>query len=149
MRGTHLLKHWASTQKVVTLSSGEAELAGVVKGSGEGLGIQSVARDLGMGVELHVHADSAAAIGICRRSGIGRVRHLAVGQLWVQERIRKGDFYLHKVPGEENPADLLTKHLDQGRIMRFLALVLTAFEPGRAATAPRLTAAVRASLAGL
>eukprot|EP00969_Alexandrium_andersonii_P052270 2295114-Alexandrium_andersonii.AAC.1 len=24
--------------------------------------------------------------GICRRTGIGRVRHLAVTQLWVQER---------------------------------------------------------------
>ena len=31
-RGKHLLKTWSTTQKVVTLSSGEAELAGVVKG---------------------------------------------------------------------------------------------------------------------
>ena len=32
-RGRHLLKTWSCTQKVVTLSSGEAELAGVVKGA--------------------------------------------------------------------------------------------------------------------
>ena len=31
MFGSHLVKHWSSTQKVVTLSSGEAELAGIVK----------------------------------------------------------------------------------------------------------------------
>ena len=37
----------------------------------------------------------AAAIGICRRTGIGRVRHLAVGQLWVQERLRE-EIVLHR-----------------------------------------------------
>ena len=42
----------------------------------------------------------SAASGICRRSGIGRVRHLAVGQLWVQERIRKAALTLHKVRGD-------------------------------------------------
>jgi hypothetical protein len=56
-----------------------------------------------------VHADSAAAIGICRRSGIGRARHLAVGQLWVQEKLREGCLCLHKVGGRANPVDLLTK----------------------------------------
>ena len=80
MRGAHLLKHWATTQKAITLSSGEAELTGVVKGVAEGLGMQSLLLDLGESLELEVHADSAAAIGICRRSGIGRARHLAVGQ---------------------------------------------------------------------
>ena len=53
-------------------------------------------------------ADSSAAIGICRRTGIGRVRHLGAGPLWVQERVRAGDFALVKHPGAENPADILT-----------------------------------------
>ena len=47
-------------------------------------------------MKLEVHADSAAAIGIGRRSGIGRVRPLAVGQLWVQEKLREGCFFLRK-----------------------------------------------------
>ena len=47
MRGAHLLKHWATTQKAITLSSGEAELTGVVKGVAEGLGMQSLLQDLG------------------------------------------------------------------------------------------------------
>ena len=87
-RGAHI-KHRAVTQKHVTLSSGEAELGGVVKGAAEGLGVQSLALDMGLQVKLAVHADSSAAIAICRRSGIGRARHLAVGQLWVQERFRQ------------------------------------------------------------
>ena len=49
-----------------------------------------------------MHADSSAAIGICKRTGIGKVRHLATGQLWVQERLRAGAFQLFKVLGQEN-----------------------------------------------
>ena len=44
----HLIKHWAPTQKVVTLSPGEAELYGVVKGATEALGLRSLAQDMGV-----------------------------------------------------------------------------------------------------
>lgn len=147
LRGGHLIKHWSSTQKVVTLSSGEAELAGVVKGAGEALGIQSVARDLGLEVAVRLHADSSAAIGICSRSGIGRIRHLAVGQLWVQEKIRDKTISLHKCAGEHNPGDLFTKHLDRAKIEHHLSLICVRSEPGRAVSAPKLATEVQAFLA--
>jgi hypothetical protein len=137
--GTHPLKHWSATQKYVTLSSGEAELGGVVKGVAEGLGAQALAADLGMQLSLSVHADSSAAIGICRRSGIGRVRHLAVGQLWVQDHLRRGTFQLFKVRGEENPADLCTKHLVRAAVDRLLEVCGLVRESGRADSAPRLS----------
>ena len=100
MRGRHLVRHYSRTQKTVTLSSAEAELGGVVQGASEGLGAQSIAQDLGITAALTLWADSSAAIGICRRSGIGRVRHLAVGQLWVQERVKDKTLRLRKVAGE-------------------------------------------------
>ena len=149
LRGAHLVKHWSSTQKAITLSSGEAELAGVVKGSSEGLGLQSIALDLGRGLGLRVFTDSSAAQGICSRSGIGRVCHLAVGQLWVQERLGDNTFTLHKVWGEINPADLMTKHLDQSMIARHLGAMAVRAESGRAVSAPRLAAEVEAFLAGV
>ena len=91
MHGAHLVKHWSTTQKAVTLSSGEGEFGGIVKGVGEGIGLCSLGQGLLiLDMKLEVHADSAAAIGIGRRSGIGRVRPLAVGQLWVQEKLREG-----------------------------------------------------------
>jgi hypothetical protein len=136
MRGAHLIKHWSATQKAVTLSSGEAELCGIVKGTAEALGIQSLGRDLGIEMEVSVHTDSSAAAGICRRSGIGRVRHLAVGQLWVQEGLRRGDFRLYKVAGVDNPADLLTKHLSREVIDRHLETLSLIRQEGRAETAP-------------
>ena len=138
MWGSHLIKHWSSTQKTIALSSGEAELAGIVKGAAEGMGLASVAQDLGIETHLRVCADSSAAIGICRRSGIGRVRHLAVGQLWVQERVRAGDFDLIKWPGERNPADVLTKVVNQELIDRHMAFMGVYWEDGRADSAPEL-----------
>ena len=48
MRGGYLLKHWSSIQQTIALSSGETELKGIVKGAAEGLGLQSVGKDLNM-----------------------------------------------------------------------------------------------------
>ena len=42
MLGMHLIKTWSVTQSVVSLSSGEAEYYGLVKGASVGLGIRSM-----------------------------------------------------------------------------------------------------------
>ena len=138
MLGRHTIKHWSSTQKVVTLSTGEAELAGIVKGAAEALGIRSLAEDLGFKLDAKLYADSSAAIGICRRTGIGKVRHLATGQLWAQERLRAGDFKPFKVPGTENPADLMTKHLSRAEADKHLWSMGVMRVTGRASAAPEL-----------
>jgi hypothetical protein len=137
--GAHLLKHWAS--------SGEAELGAVVRGFSEALGIHSVARDLGVELQPEVHADSSAAIGICRRCGIGKVRHLAVAQLWVQDLVRSKACRLHKVLGTENPADLMTKPLPRVEIVGHLERLGLSRATGRAETAHRADAEVDTTLA--
>ena len=109
--GTHPLKHWSATQRAVSLSSGEAELGAILKGAAEGLGMQSLAADHGEEIRLKLWTDASAAIGICSRTGIGKVRHLSVGQLWAQEKLRVQAFSLHKQAGYWNPADMLTKHV--------------------------------------
>ena len=67
----HLIKTWSSTQKVIALSSGEAELAGIVKAASEGLGLRSLHVDLGLQIDFELHADSSAAIGMAERVGVG------------------------------------------------------------------------------
>ncbi len=76
MLGGHAVKHWSSTQQSISLSSGEAEFAGVIRGAGQGLGYQALLRDLGVDLPLRVWTDSSAAIGICTRQGLGKLRHL-------------------------------------------------------------------------
>ena len=139
MLGAHLLKAWSSTQPTITLSSGEAELCGVVRGAAAGLGMLSLLADLGTRIPLRVWTDSTASIGICKRQGLGKVRHLAVQDLWVQQRVRAGDFELYKVPGERNQADLFTKFgLPADRAEMLLQLPGCRFAAGRPKTAPDL-----------
>ena len=54
MAGKHLLKSWSSTQPTVTLSSGEAELHGVVKGGANGLGFLSLLGDYHIKLKLRL-----------------------------------------------------------------------------------------------
>ena len=113
-------------------------MSGIVKGSSIGLGFKSMAEDLGVPVRIRVHSDSAAAIGISRRRGLGKIRHLAVGDLWVQERLRAGDFELVKMLGSENPADVLTKFTEKPILSKLLAKLNLSHESGRADSAPQI-----------
>ena len=85
MVGGCCVRSWSSTQATVATSSGEAELYALVKAAAEGLGFQSVARDLGVGFRVALWVDSSAAQSISSRSGIGRTKHVDVKFLWVQE----------------------------------------------------------------
>ena len=49
------------------------------------------------------------------RSGSGKVRHLSIKELWVQELFRKGEAKLDKVDTLLNWADIGTKALERQR----------------------------------
>ena len=137
--GRHTIKHWSSTQTSVALSSGEAEFNGVVRGAGQGLGYQALLSDLGVDVPLRVWTDSSAAIGICSRQGLGKLRHIDAHMLWIQQAVRSGRVDLRKIDGEKNPADLLTKHsLSRDKLWQLTQLYDCHFLEGRAQSAPQV-----------
>jgi len=139
MLGGHVLKTWSSTQPSVTLSSGEAEFYGVVKAAGTALGQQSLMRDLGIKVKVRVWTDSSAAMGVCTRQGLGKLRHLETHTLWVQEKVRNKSIELRKVRGDVNPADLFTKYLPaKDKISQLVSLFECRYMEGRAVSAPLL-----------
>ena len=135
MRGSHLIKHWAVTQSTVCLSSGEAELGGICRGAAQAMGLRSLANDLGIKLDLEIHSDATSAIGICRRRGLGKIRHLAVSDLWVQDAVARKEFVLKKVLGKVNPADMLTKHVERPTIDIHMKTFGLYFESGRADSA--------------
>ena len=51
------------------------------------MGVQSVISDMGVNYKLQVLTDSSAAKRIASRRGLGKVRHIEVNQLWVQEKV--------------------------------------------------------------
>ena len=132
MVGAHLIKSWSSTQAVLSFSSGEAEFYGVVKVSGIGLGYQGLLGDLGWTIPLRVWTDSTATLGICGRSGLGKLRHIDTRALWIQQGVKDSSVELRQVKGEFNPADVFTKHLPSGqKIADLLALLKCASSSGR------------------
>ena len=88
--GAHTLKTWSGIQVTVALSSAEAEPFALTKGAAQALGFITLLADFGVEVQVAVHTDASAAIGIVRRSGFGKLRHLNVRHLWLQDQDRSG-----------------------------------------------------------
>ena len=105
-----MLSHWSRTQQVVSLSSAEAELNGICKAAAEGLGAIHMAAEMFDPMKLEILTDASAARGVIQRQGAGRIKHLSVKQLCVQERESTGALKITKIPRIENYADLLTHH---------------------------------------
>ena len=136
MFNSHCVRHWSKTQTTVSLSSGEAELHGICMGAQQGLGLQSICRDLGFQYKIRLHSNATAAIGIARRRGMGKIRHLDCTDLWIQEKIRSGAVELTKVLGTENPADAFTKHVDKKTLDMAMTKICLVKLEGRPKLAP-------------
>ena len=139
MHGDHVIKTWSSNQSVIALSSGEAEYYALVKGASVGLGIKALSSDLGVTYlsPINVNTDASAAIGIASRIGLGKVRHIEVNQLWLQEKVAKGVISIIKVGTDDNLADALTKAVSAESMMKHLAGIGAMICAGKYNLAPK------------
>ena len=110
MSGTHAISHWSRTQQLIALSSAEAELNAAVKAGQEGIGIANLLSEFGDVRPVRLMGDSSANHGIITRQGTGKVKHLSVRQLWLQERVALGGMTHTKVPRAVNRSDVLIHH---------------------------------------
>ena len=85
-----------------------------------------------------VKSDASAAIGIANRVGVGKVRHIEVNHLWLQEMVSNGKMRIEKVRSEENLADALTKGADAQAIEMHLGGVGVMLSNGRHPDAPSI-----------
>ena len=136
--GLHTLKTWSSTQTVIALSSGEAELYALVKGAAQSFGIMEMLADFDIKANCTVCTDASAAIGMVHRQGLGKTRHIEVQYLWIQQAVAAGKLGVVKVGTDANPADLMTKHLRAEIASRHLEALHYYVSTGRAASAPSL-----------
>ena len=118
--GRHTVKTSSNLQSTVSMSSGESEWYGMVKGAAVGLGLQSLLADWGLEMEVIVLSDSSAARGFSQRVGLGKMRHVQTRYLWLQERVKEGHIRVLAIRGKNNPADLLTKSLSGKMIEKFM-----------------------------
>ena len=69
--------------------------------------------DLGFAVKPVLAIDAKATLHILHRQGIGKLKHIDVAYLWVQDEIRSQRLRVRRVKSEENVADLGTKPLSR------------------------------------
>ena len=100
--------------------------------------MRSLMRGLGVEFKIRLKSDATAAICIVARQGLGRVRHLAVSYLWVQQADRQGEIEFSKVDGTRNPADTLTKAVEREVMERQMLTLHVTAVPGRAECAPAM-----------
>jgi hypothetical protein len=98
------------------------------------MGLVTMATELGftnLRTEVNAATDSSAAKSFVSRRGLGKMKHIEIRDLWLQEEVLKGFVEVMKVRGTENPADLMTKYLNMTDIKERLAyLNLRLFESG-------------------
>ena len=111
--GKHILRSWSTTQATIATSSGEAELFAMYEGTARGIGMHSVMSELGLVPRLallRVYTDSSVAKSFVSTRGLGKMRHVEVKLLWLQQHVQTGKLVVGKVSGTANIADVLTKY---------------------------------------
>ena len=102
------MKHWSKLQGSIALSSAESELYALNRAACEGLGVVQTCWDLGMTRTLDLFTDAAATKAIVLRKGPGRLKHIQVQELWLQQLLMEDFVEIYKIPRETNTADALT-----------------------------------------
>jgi hypothetical protein len=122
--GQHVLKTWSTTQSTIATSSGEAELIAMHDGASRAMGLQTVMFEVGLTPKLsmlRVYTDSTVAKSFVATRGLGKMRHLEVKLLWLQEAVQKGRLSVGKVKGTANIADALTKYHSASKLSELCA----------------------------
>jgi len=116
-----VLHFMSKTQSTVALSSAEAELNAFVLALNEALYIKTLMQELDIKVAVKVFCDSSAAIQHLQKLGLGRLKHVSMKSLYVQDMLQRKMFHVVKVDGLKNIADILTKATDTVTQERLLA----------------------------
>eukprot|EP00913_Durusdinium_trenchii_P019597 g18422.t1 len=112
-----LIESKVRSQKAIALSSGEAEFTAIVGGCSEALFVKHVVEFMtGDTTMVKARSDSSAARSMTARQGVGRVRHIDSGMMWIQEKVASGKLEITATPTLLNPADIGTKGLSQFRL---------------------------------
>eukprot|EP00435_Cladocopium_sp_Y103_P075626 s23_g61.t1 len=120
--GGCLLFSSSRTQKLVSLSSAEAEVYACSSGTSDGILLSRLITWMtGKRTDIWVYTDSSGARGILQRRGVGRLRHLSCRILWMQALVETGFVKLSSISGSMNPADIGTKRLAAPRMRSLMA----------------------------
>ena len=97
-------------QKSISLSSCESELHGSLAAVQEGIFLKRVLERLcGSEVLLQHRVDSSSCRAVISKQGLSKLRHVEIAFLWIQEKLKLGEFVTGAISTKFCPPDLLTK----------------------------------------
>ena len=96
------------------------------------IGLRQLSFEWGRPVRGRVYADSTAALAIAKRKGCGKMRHINVGLLWVQEKKAQGVIDFTEVEGNINQADVMSKYFGPATLADLCGLIGTSWIEGPA-----------------
>ena len=79
-----------------------------------------------------MRSDSAEARAVATSRGLGKLRHVRVGNLRIQEKEETGELRYNKVKGLANPADMGTKQLNEKKVCQYMKDIGLVEKGGRA-----------------
>lgn len=116
-----MVNAFSRTQGLASLSTAGAEGFALGAGVCEGFFIRSILLELNEQVRMTWASDSSLEIAAARRLGLGKMKHVSIIYVFVQELVRSGPVALVNLPTGCNPADIATNALDQLTIEKHLA----------------------------
>ena len=125
-----MLTGGARAQTLVALSSCEAEFNAALKGGRELQEVGQLLQEWGREMPLVLKGDSSACEGVLSREGVGRLKHIEVKQLWLQQQIGERKIGFDKIPRTINSADCFTKHWTPDTFSHFHRLGFYALSEG-------------------
>ena len=123
--GGIVVKSWSRTQRGRSLSSAEAEYYAIVTGAAEALAVQALAEKLDWKMSVRVHTDSSPAKAVTSRRGLGKLRHIELKYLWVQDLVQEQRIAIKKINGLDNP-----RLSDQAKGLQVLRTLAESFRVG-------------------
>ena len=121
----NLLYSSSRSQKALALSSCEAEVyAGTSATNDAVLMYHCICFCVGPNetVKVKLTLDNAAGRSFFHRSGVGRIRHISLRVLWMQQKVREKFLSVGPVSTKHNPSDLGTKRLNRDRMLYLMFL---------------------------
>ena len=105
----HRVYSHSKGQHVVALSSCESEFYAASEAVKVGLFFRELLQFAGFGrYMLRLFVDASATKAFLTRQGVGKMKHIAARELWLQQLVQQNEVIIEKLPRAENPADVLT-----------------------------------------
>ena len=105
---------------MIVLSSTEVGFYAFRKCACQCIGLMNLTNDFDINLKTQIMIDAHVAFGVVQKRNFGKLHHIDVQWLWLQERMQNGEIKAAKANGKDNPTDLVTTHLSSEDMAKHL-----------------------------